>query len=168
MAFWGGSVMPHRLVAVAVLVAWLVVAAGAPVSAATVIADPAVFVRQVYDRLARGVSEAPPDDIYSPRLQALWADEARDAAGEVGRIDFLFWINGQDGTVSHVRIRTAPVEGRADRQIVSVRFRNGARPEALDFYFERLDGAWRLDDVVSLARSDPWTLSVILKYGWPR
>lgn len=154
--------------AVIIILAWLTsaVMAGGPAFAATAIADPAVFVRQVYARLAKGGDYSPPDDVYSARLQALWADEVRDAGGEVGRVDFLFWINGQDGRPSQVRIATQSVEGRADRRIVAVRFRNGTKRQRLQFYFERGRDAWTLDDVVSLTPGDAWTLSLILKYGW--
>jgi hypothetical protein len=142
-----------------------------PAQAATIITAPAAFVRAVYDRLGQGGDYIPPEDIYSPRLKALWTDEARDAKGEVGRIDFLFWINGQDGAPKDVRIKSHPVEGRPDRQIIEVNFRNSdkPRPQDLQFYFERLAGAWKLDEVISAGAGDVgenWTLSTILKYGW--
>lgn len=154
----------RAVVIIATLIATIML--GGPACAATVITDPAVFVRQVYARLAKGGDYSPPDDIYSARLQALWDDEAHDAGGEVGRVDFLFWINGQDGRPSQVRVGVRSVEGRADRRIVAVTFRNGSKRQRLQFYFERLRDAWRLDDVVSLAPDDAWTLSLILKYGW--
>jgi hypothetical protein len=138
----------------------------APAFAATTIADPAAFVGAVYARLAKGGSYTPPEDIYSARLAAAWADEAHDAKGEVGRVDFLFWINGQDGTPAHVQIKASPVEGNAERRVVVARFTNQGKPAVLQFYFERRAGAWKLDDVVSLSPGDMWTLSVMLKYGW--
>ena len=137
-----------------------------PAVAATVISDPAVFVQSVYARLAKGGDYIPPEDIYSPRLAALWAREAQEAHGEVGRIDFLFWIDAQDGTPSDLHIRTVPVEGRADRRIVVATFRNADRAEDLRFYFQRTAAGWKLDDVVDVKGASPWTLSVILKYGW--
>ena len=144
----------------------------APAGAATVITTPSTFVRAVYERLDKGGDYIPPEDIYSPRLKALWADEVRDAKGEVGRIDFSFWINGQDGVPKAVQIKTHAVFGHTDRQIVEVTFRNSDKPKAQDlrFYFERLAGAWKLDDVISVGAGeadDAWTLSTILKYGWP-
>jgi hypothetical protein len=146
--------------------AWaLILSFGTPVAAATVIRDPEAFVGSVYARLAKGGDYIPPDDIYSPHLNTLWAGEAHDAGKEVGRIDFLFWINGQDGVPTAVKIKTVPVEGRTDRRIEVVKFVND-KPQTLQFYFERIGGVWKLDDVVSLSPGEAWTLSVILKYGW--
>jgi len=135
-------------------------------AAGTVVSDPATFVQSVYARLAKGGDYIPPEDIYTPRLAALWALEEHDAHGEVGRIDFLFWIDGQDGTPSDVHVRTVPVEGRKDRRIVVATFKNGDQAEDLRFYFQYAKVGWKLDDVVDMKGSAPWTLSVILKYGW--
>ena len=149
------------------LVAGLILGLAArPSVAATTIIDPAQFVGQVYGRLARGGDYISPDDIYSPRLAALWAGEAHDAGKEVGRIDFLFWINGQDGLPSDVKIKTFPVEGRPDRRIIVATFVND-KPQTLQFFFEKRGRNWKLDDVVCLTPGEEWTLSVILKYGWP-
>jgi hypothetical protein len=144
----------------------LALAPAAPVFAATTIADPTTFVRQVYARLAKGGDYMPPEDVYSARLAAAWADEEKDAKGEVGRVDFLFWINGQDGTPEHVTVKASPVEGNAERRVVVVHFTNQTKPQTLQFYFERRAGTWKLDDVVSVSPGDAWTLSVMLKYGW--
>ena len=134
--------------------------------AATVIRDPTTFVQTVYAKLEKGGDYVPPEDIYTPRLAALWALEEREARGEVGRIDFLFWIDGQDGTPSDLHLRAAPGDGRADRRIVVATFKNGNRAEDLRFYFQRTAAGWKLDDVVSVKGASPWTLSVVLKYGW--
>ena len=147
-------------------VAVLAFASTPAAAAATTISDPAAFVQGVYARLAKGGDYSPPEDIYTPRLAALWALEAREARGEVGRIDFLFWIDGQDGTPSDVHLRTVPVEGRADRRIVVATFKNGDHAEDLRFYFQYSKAGWKLDDVVDVKGPSPWTLSVILKYGW--
>ena len=152
------------------LVMSLALGVAAPVGAATRIESPADFVGAVYARLAKGGDYAPPEDIYSSRLKALWADERRDARGEVGRIDFDFWINAQDGQPKDVQIRTLTVEGNRDRRIVVAKFALDDRPERqeLRFYFERTAGVWKLDEVISTGGggSDAWTLSTILKYGW--
>jgi hypothetical protein len=156
----------YRLGLGAVLATLMIAAGPTPAAAATVIADPAPFVQSVYAHLAKGGDYIPPEDIYTPRLAALWALEAREAHGEVGRIDFLFWIDGQDGTPADVHLRTVPVEGRADRRIVVATFKNGDHAEDLRFYFQRTTAGWKLDDVVDVKGPSPWTLSVILKYGW--
>jgi len=156
-----------QIVGLVLPLAWSVAASAA---APTRIEDPAAFVRTVYDRLAKDDNYAPPEDIYSPRLKALWAGEVRDAHGEVGRIDFDFWINAQDGKPRNVQIQTQPVEGRRDRQIVTAKFgfQDGPEKETIRFYFERTAGVWKLDEVISAAAGTQgaWTLSTILKYGW--
>lgn len=142
-------------------------AAAAHKPAATVIRNPKAFVQQVYARLIKGGDYQPPEDIYTPRLNALWASMDRDARGEVPRVDFLFWINGQDGDITDVQVTDAPVEQRpqGDRTIVVARFRNSGAPQELHFYFERTAAGWKLDDAECVTATSPWTLSVILKYG---
>ena len=59
---------------------------------------------------------------------------------------------------------SAFVDGHEDRMTVTAAFRNGERRERIHFHFEKTGGRWRLDDVSS-GGADPWTLSVLLKYG---
>ena len=89
--------------------------------------------------------------------------------GEVEVIDFDFWIDGQDGQPKGVQIHTVPVESHLDRQVVIAKFTSLGEAEILRFYFERVRGVWRLDEVISAGSSSlkSWTLSTILKYGWP-
>ena len=134
-----------------------------PAQAATRIDDPVKFVTQVY---ATTVGKKPePDDIYSDRLKALWDLDTKDAHGEVGRVDFDFWMNGQDGTVSGVKISKVAVDNAPDRMIVVSKFKNEQTPNEIHFYFEKTAKGWKLDDVRSLL-GDPWVLSIQLKYGW--
>ena len=138
----------------------------APAHAATTIDDPVTFVKGVYDKLSTDQNYAPPEDITSPRLGALFALEQKEAGGEVGRMDFDFWTNAQDWQLGDVSVSGEPVEGAKDREIVVARFRNGTRKEEIHFYFEKLSWAgWRLDDARAFGE-DNWTLSLILKYGW--
>lgn len=127
--------------------------------------EPEVYVAAVYDRLANRQPWETPAALYTPRLAALWADMRKDAGDEVGRVNFDFWVNAQDAELSGFSFGGEPVLGNDSRRIVIARFRNMDRDEVLAFYWERIDGRWRLDDVQSLGK-DPWTLSVILKYGW--
>ncbi|MDO8297720.1 MAG: DUF3828 domain-containing protein [Caulobacter sp.] len=139
----------------------------APVTARAQSLDdaPPVYVASVYDRLAKGEAFEAPDALYTPRLLALWKDMEQDAGGEVGRLDANYWTNSQDWTISDVTIASAYVDGHDDdRMIVVARFRDMDRNEAIQFYFEKLGGQWKLDDVASLGEA-PWTLSLALKYG---
>ncbi len=133
-------------------------------SAATRIDDPKTFVTEVYRRLvaaqATHSSYTPPDDIYTPRLEKLLRDDKRKAKGEVGCLDFVFWVNAQDWTVTHLTI-TSVDEGQ-ERKTVVTKFLNGGEPQEIHFDFRSNAGRWLLDDVHSLS-APPWTLSEILK-----
>lgn len=143
-----------------------IILACAPVRAATTITDPVVFVKGVYEKLAKDQNYKEPEDIYSPRLAALFALEQKEAGGEVGRMDFDFWTNAQDWQIANVDVSSQPVEGAKDREIVVAKFKNTDRKEEIHFYFEKLSWAgWRLDDVRSFG-DDGWTLSLLLKYGY--
>jgi hypothetical protein len=134
-----------------------------PAQAATKIADPVAFVKATY---ATTVGKHPePDDIYTPRLDALFKLDTREAGGEVGRIDFDVWMNGQDGTISGVTVSKADVDNAPGRMIVIAKFKNEKTPNEIHFYFEKTSAGWKIDDVRSMA-GDPWVLSLVLKYGW--
>ncbi len=135
-------------------------------NAATVIGDPLTFVRQQYDKIVRDRNYATPDDIYSDRLKALMALDAKEAGkGNVGRFDFDIWIDAQDATLTDVTIKALPVESAPNRKIVVATFKNFGKPHEVHFYFERGTNGWRLDDARATA-PEQWTLSLILKYGW--
>lgn len=127
--------------------------------------EPEVYVASVYGRLVNNKPYDTPDALYTPRLQALWKDMARDAKDEVGRVNFFFWTNSQDAELSNFQFEGEPVMQNDDRRIVTAKFRNMDRDEIIVTYWEKIDGRWRLDDVQSQGK-DAWTLSVILKYGW--
>src|SRR5580698_1012337 len=133
-------------------------------SAATRIDDPKAFVTEVYRRLiavqSTHSSYTPPEDIYTPRLEKLVREDKRKAKGEVGCLDFDFWINAQDWTITHLAI-TATDDG-PDRKTVIAKFRNIGESQEIHFDFHKSAGRWLLDDVHSLS-APPWTLSEILK-----
>jgi len=131
--------------------------------AATKIDDPQKFVTQLYATTV--TKTVVPDDIYTPRLDALFKLAAKEAGNEVGRIDFDFWSNSQDGDVSDVSVDKRDVEGAKNRQTLIVKFKNSGRQNEIHFYFEKTAAGWKLDDARSLA-GEQWTLSLILKYGW--
>ncbi len=130
-------------------------------SAATRIDDPKTFVTEVYRRLvATHSTYTPPDDIYTSRLEKLLRDDKRKAKGEVGCLDFVFWVNAQDWTITHLTITSA--DDSQERKTVITKFLNGGEPQEIHFDFRRNAGRWLLDDVHSLS-APPWTLSEILK-----
>jgi len=134
------------------------------VSAATRIDDPKTFVNDVYRRLIAtrsGNSDySPPDDIYSARLAKLFRDDRRKAKGEVGCLDFLFWVNGQDFSIINLNV-TSTDQG-PDHKTVTAKFDNIDRREEISFDFVRNGRRWLLDEVRSTSAT-PWTLSEILK-----
>src|SRR5260221_476958 len=100
---------------------------GTPALAATRIDDPVKFVNGLYAQMETSSPKRPyaaPEDIYTPRLAALFALETREAGGEVGRMDFDFWSNAQDWQLSAVKVHAAPVEGAKDREVVIATFKN--------------------------------------------
>ena len=132
--------------------------------AATRIDDPKTFVTEVYRRLVAAQSThssyTPPNDVYTPRLDKLLRDDKRKAKGEVGCLDFVFWVNAQDWTITHLTITSAD-EGQ-ERKTVVTKFLNAGEPQEIRFDFRHNAGRWLLDEVHSLS-APTWTLSEILK-----
>jgi hypothetical protein len=133
-------------------------------SAATRIDDPKAFVADVYRRLiasrSGNSSYTPPDDIYSDRLAKLFRDDRRKAKGEVGCLDFLFWVNGQDYAIRDLTVTST--DQAPDRKTVTAKFMNIDRTEEIRFDFLRNGRRWLLDEVHS-ASATPWKLSEILR-----
>jgi hypothetical protein len=152
--------------------------ASGPAAAATRISDPAGFLRQVYGHFIADQTAAdpakdynPPEDIYSPALQAAWDQEQKESGDDLGRLDFYFWVNAQDWELKSLKIAERTVWKRPDRRVVGVSFDNFGQPSHLEFYFQKIDGRWLIDDVASLPVTageegpSAWTLSLILKYA---
>jgi len=138
---------------------------GVPAFAApTTISDPVMIVagvlRHFVERQSSGDSYEPPEDIYTPRLGKLIRDDKKQAKGEVGCLGFVFWVNGQDWTITKLDVKSGPAS--QDREIVIARFLNIGTPEEIHFDFRRIAGRWLLDDVQSV-KEPRWTLSEILK-----
>lgn len=168
--------MRRIIAALILLVFWV----AGPAAAATRIDDPKAFIVRVYDDLAKGQTDTgagdaavdPPDDIYTPALRKAFDDAEKDADGDLGRLDFFFWVNGQDWKLSDVEVTDRTVWRRPDRRVVSANFTNFDQPNTLIFYFQKVGGRWLIDEVESIDMGDgaavegsDWTLSVILKYA---
>ena len=148
----------------------LLVLASLPVFAAgTEIADPVNFVSDVYKNYMasrKAKPYLPPQDIYTPRLKRLLDEDRRKAKGEVGCIDFDFWVNGQDWRLSKLQVVSGKAPSGPDRQVVVATFVSLGSAEEIHFDFERIRGKWLLDDVHSI-KGMPWTLSKLLSC-WPQ
>jgi hypothetical protein len=134
--------------------------AGVPTLSASKINDPVMFVSEVLRHFADTQSYQPPEDIYTPRLGKLFSDDRKRAKGEVGCLDFVFWVNGQDWTITKLDVKSG--DSSQDREIVIARFLNIDALQEIHFDFRRIAGRWLLDDVQSV-KEPRWTLSEILK-----
>jgi hypothetical protein len=141
-----------------------VIAAGqiAVAASPTQITDPEAFVKEIYAKLAAPHYE-PPTDIYTPRLKALFVADEKRAKGEVGCLEFMFWVNGQDYKLKNVVITSRPVSGHDDRRTIVATFSNLGTANEIHFDFQRVGDKWLLDDARSTNKSNPWTLSKLLK-----
>lgn len=70
--------------------------------------------------------------------------DRQEANGEIGRIDFGPYINGQDYQVSDLVIGEPYIAG--GKAVVKVTFRNFDTPQELGFLLVDEDG-WKIDDV---------------------
>ena len=131
--------------------------------AATRIDDPKTVVTEDYKRYVaaqKGHEYSAPEDIYTARLAKLIRDDRKKAHGEVGCLDFDFWVNGQDWELKDVAVTSE--DAGADRKAVIAKFLNTGDPQEVHFEFQRVAGRWLLDEVRSL-KGEKWTLSQILK-----
>ena len=99
--------------------------------------------------------------VLSAGLQALYAKDAAEANGEVGRIDFDPLVNGQDYDIKKLVIGEPKMDG--DKAVVEVTFENFERPEKMDIVLVPEVGGYRIDDVQSLDSEYPYKLREILE-----
>jgi hypothetical protein len=153
------------------LIGWAIAAtmlvASPAFAAPAKVADPTAAIRQVYQMLEKdnGYSVELP---LSPRLKALMELDLKEAGpDEIGRLDFDYFVNGQDSQITHSTVTARSVDKAADRQLVVVTFHNFDAAMENHFFWEKINGEWMLDDVRSVDPKDGgWTLSLVLKYGW--
>ena len=92
-------------------------------------------------------NEFPPDmsALQSKRLNDLFEADSREANGEIGRIDFDPFINGQDYDVSKVEV-SGPAYA-AGKALVRVNVVNFGRPDEFGILLVKEGNAWKVDDV---------------------
>ncbi len=133
-------------------------------AAPTNISDPLAFVKEVYRHFVEDKSTpnsyVPPQDIFTPRLKALIDNDRRQAKGEVGCLDFDFWVNGQDWSIKSVAVTQGPAI--EDRQTIIAKFTNAGSREEMHLDFRKIGGRWMLDEVHRVT-APGWTLSEVLK-----
>src|ERR1700677_230801 len=124
----------------------------------TIITDPQAFVAEVYrhfDASEHGSDYLPPEDIYTTRLKALFKEDDRRRHGEVGCIEIVFWVNGQDWELKNLRVTSREVAGHPDRRLVIATFINLGTPEEIYFDFQKVADRWLLDDAQSV-KGERW------------
>lgn len=109
-------------------------------------ADPRALLEALYAGYMPP-NDYPPDEapLQSARLNGLFEKDAQEADGEIGRINFGPYINGQDYQISKLVIGAPAYAG--GKAMVQVTFDNFDTPQDLGFLLVDEAGGWKIDDV---------------------
>ena len=126
--------------------------------------DPVTLITaiyQTYTDVGHGEDTMPGlPGVYSKRLQALIdKDEKETPEGEVGRIDWDVFVDGQDWELTELEI--APVSQDAAQAEMRATFKNFGEPRDILYTLVLEDGHWRIDDIQETLKPR-WTMSKIL------
>lgn len=123
-------------------------------------------IYQTYTDIAPGEDGTPNvEGVYSERLQALVdKDQKETPEGEVGRMDWDPFVDGQDWQLTELKI--APVSKEATQAEVRATFKNFGEPRDILFALVLEDGHWRIDDIQETLEPR-WTMSKILLDAFP-
>jgi hypothetical protein len=118
-------------------------------------------IYQTYTDVAPGEDGVPDvQGVYSKRLQALLDKDAKETPeGEVGRMDWDPFVDGQDWQLTELKI--VPVAKEATRADVRAIFKNFDEPRDILYALVLEDGHWRIDDIQETLKPR-WTMSKIL------
>ena len=94
-----------------------------------------------------------------PGVVVLEIEAGRD--GEVGRLDFDPYIDGQDYQITDLKFGDAQITG--DTAKVEVTFKNFDLAEDLTFTLVKEAGGWKVDDVSSANKDFPYSLKAIME-----
>jgi hypothetical protein len=147
-----------------VVLALLAIALGAASPLGDADSDPVALITaiyQTYTDIAPGEDGTPDvQDVYSKRLQALIdKDEKETPEGDVGRIDWDLFVDGQDWQLSELKI--VPVSQEAVQAEVRATFKNFGEPGDILYTLVLENGHWRIDDIQETLKPR-WTMSKIL------
>lgn len=107
--------------------------------------------------------EAP---LRSKALNALFAkDKAETPEGDIGRLDFDPYVDGQDYQLTKFKVAKPVITGGT--ATIDVTFRNLGVPEDLTFDLVKESDGWKVDDVVSHSKDNPYSLKAILSAPMP-
>jgi Protein of unknown function (DUF3828) len=118
-------------------------------------------IYQTYTDVAPGEDGTPNvEGVYSERLQTLIdKDEKETPEGEIGRIDWAVFVDGQDWQLTELKIAIASQD--ATQAEVRASFKNFGQPRDLLYSLVLEDGHWRIDDIEETLKPR-WTMSKIL------
>jgi Protein of unknown function (DUF3828) len=142
----------------------IAIALGAAVPPAQVDGDPVALITAIYKTytdIAPGADGTPGlSGVYSKRLQALVdKDEKETPEGEVGRIDWDLFVEGQDWQLTELKI--VPVSQGASQAEVRATFKNFGEAHDILYTLVPENGQWRIDDIQETLKPR-WTMSKIL------
>ena len=147
-----------------VVLALLAVVLSAASPPAGVDGDPVALLTAIYKTYTDigpgedGVPEL--SGVYSKRLQALIdKDEKETPEGDVGRIDWDLFVDGQDWQLTELKI--VPALKEATRAEVRATFKNFGEPRDILYTLVLENGHWRIDDIQETLKPR-WTMSKIL------
>ncbi len=142
----------------------IAIALGAAAPLGDADSDPEALITaiyQTYTDIAPGEDGVPNvEGVYSERLQALIdKDEKETPEGEVGRIDWDLFVDGQDWQLTELKIE--PLSQSATQAEVRATFKNFGEPRDILYTLVLEDGHWRIDDIQETLKPR-WTMSKIL------
>jgi Protein of unknown function (DUF3828) len=124
--------------------------------------DPVSTITTIYKAYQAAPDTAPDvGAVYSPRLQQLIdADRKNTPEGEVGKIDWDVFVDGQEWKIGKLNVTL--VSEAADGAQVRAQFNNFDEPKEILFDLVRDGDRWLIDDVQSTTRGKRWTMSKAL------
>lgn len=146
------------------VLALLAVVLGAASPPAGVDGDPVALLTAIYKTytdIGPGEDAVPGlSGVYSKQLQALIdKDEKETPEGDVGRIDWDLFVDGQDWQLTELKI--VPALKEAARAEVRATFKNFGEPRDILYTLVLENGHWRIDDIQETLKPR-WTMSKIL------
>jgi hypothetical protein len=140
----------------------LILMMGQAAAAPPVFSTPQALLDYAYKPYFDG--KFPTDDenaLYSKSLKALLATATAKSEDEVGPLDFDVFVNGQDYTLSKLKIGDSEPEGQGVK--VPVTFNNQGIDESLVFHLIKEGGTWKINDIDCLSPDSEWQMTELLK-----
>lgn len=128
--------------------------------------DPRAVIEALYAGYGPAYDYSPDQSpLFSERLKGLYQADAREANGEIGRIDFDPFINGQDYQLSNLEIDEPYLAG--GKAVVRVSFENMGTPNEVGVLLVREGIFWKIDDVWNGGEEYSYDLLDILQAPMP-